>query len=68
MVLMGGVVARGSWNGTTTSILPKAVDERLRERFVRTPALVQGIVLAAAAVGVHLAAGAKAQPFIYGQF
>ena len=49
-------------------LLPKTVDAWLRDLFVRTPAFAQGIVLAAAAVGVHLAAGAKAQPFIYGQF
>jgi hypothetical protein len=40
----------------------------LRDRFVVTPSLVQGILLAAAAYGVHLAAGAKAEPFVYGQF
>jgi hypothetical protein len=42
--------------------------EWLRERFVKTPAVVQGIVLAAAACGIHLAAGAKTEPFVYGQF
>lgn len=54
--------------GLVAHQLPRAFDERLRDRFVRTPAVVQGIMLAAAAVAVHLAAGAKAQPFIYGQF
>ena len=54
--------------GLVAHQLPKAFDEWLRDRFVRTPAFVQGIVLAAAAVAVHLAAGAKAQPFIYVQF
>jgi hypothetical protein len=29
---------------------------------------VQGALLAAAAYGLHLAAGAKAEPFVYGQF
>jgi len=48
--------------------LPSGLVERVRERFVRTPALVQGVVLAAAAYGLHLAASAKAQPFVYGQF
>jgi alginate O-acetyltransferase complex protein AlgI len=48
--------------------LPSGWVERLRERFVRTPALVQGVVLAMAAYGLHLAASAKAQPFVYGQF
>jgi alginate O-acetyltransferase complex protein AlgI len=40
----------------------------VRERFVRAPILVQGALLAAAAFGLHLAAGAKAEPFVYGQF
>jgi hypothetical protein len=35
---------------------------------VRTPALVQGVVLAAVAMGLHLAAAAKPEPFVYGQF
>jgi D-alanyl-lipoteichoic acid acyltransferase DltB (MBOAT superfamily) len=39
-----------------------------RERFVRAPALVQGVLLAAVAFGLHVAAGAKAEPFVYGQF
>ena len=40
----------------------------VRERFVRTPVLVQGALLAAAAYGLHRAAGVKAEPFVYGQF
>jgi D-alanyl-lipoteichoic acid acyltransferase DltB (MBOAT superfamily) len=48
--------------------LPKRWVEAVRELFVRTPAPVQGIVLAAAAYGLHLAVGAKAEPFVYGQF
>jgi alginate O-acetyltransferase complex protein AlgI len=40
----------------------------VRERFVRAPAFVQGAILAAAALGLHLAAGVKAEPFVYGQF
>ena len=35
---------------------------------MRTPAPVQGLVLAAAAVALHLAAGVKPEPFVYGQF
>jgi hypothetical protein len=35
---------------------------------VRTPAYVQGIVLAGIAIGLHLAAAAKPEPFVYGQF
>jgi alginate O-acetyltransferase complex protein AlgI len=42
--------------------------DRVRERFVRTPALGQGVVLALVAYALHLAAGAKAEPFVYGQF
>jgi D-alanyl-lipoteichoic acid acyltransferase DltB (MBOAT superfamily) len=47
---------------------PRGWETRAREAFVRTPALVQGLVLAAAAIGLHLAAGAKPEPFVYGQF
>ncbi len=49
-------------------VSPAKWNERLRETFVRTPALVQGLVLAAAAVALHLVAGAKPEPFVYGQF
>jgi D-alanyl-lipoteichoic acid acyltransferase DltB (MBOAT superfamily) len=48
--------------------VPKAWEARLRETFVTTPALVQGLVLAAAAVGLHFAASATPEPFVYGQF
>jgi alginate O-acetyltransferase complex protein AlgI len=48
--------------------VPKRWVEDARELFVRTPAPVQGVVLAAAAYGLHLAAGAKVEPFVYGQF
>jgi D-alanyl-lipoteichoic acid acyltransferase DltB (MBOAT superfamily) len=47
---------------------PKRSVERVRELFVRTPAPVQGVVLAAVAYGLHLAAGAKVEPFVYGRF
>jgi hypothetical protein len=59
LVLAGGFVLH--W-------VPNAWAERARELFVRTPAAVQGLLLAAAAYGIHLAASAKAQPFVYGQF
>jgi cbb3-type cytochrome oxidase subunit 1 len=49
-------------------VAPRAWEARVREAFVRTPALVQGVVLAAAAVALHFAAGAKPAPFVYGQF
>jgi hypothetical protein len=48
--------------------LPPAWEARTREAFVRTPALVQGLVLAMAAMALHLAAAAKPEPFVYGQF
>ncbi len=48
--------------------VPKRWVEIARELFVRIPAPVQGVVLAMAAYGLHLAAGAKAEPFVYGQF
>ena len=48
--------------------LPRAWEARTREVFVRTPALVQGLVLAMAAMALHLAAAAKPEPFVYGQF
>ena len=75
-------VARGAW--TMGHITPRVVpaiavamglhfvprdwEARLRETFVRTPAVVQGLVLAAAALALHLAASAKPEPFVYGQF
>ncbi len=51
-----------------THVAPRGWELRVRERFVRTPALVQGLVLAALALGLHVAAGARAEPFVYGQF
>jgi len=49
--------------------LPRKWTDWVRENaFVRSPAVVQGIVLAAAAVGLHFAAQLKATPFVYGQF
>ena len=51
-----------------THALPTRWVTDLRERFVRTPAVAQGVVLAAVAYAIHLAAGARAEPFVYGQF
>ena len=48
--------------------VPRDWEGRVREWFVRTPAVVQGLVLATAAVVLHLVAGAKPEPFVYGQF
>jgi hypothetical protein len=80
--LMVGRIARGAWRMDHVSarivvvigaaallhVVPRPWDARLRDAFVRTPALVQGLVLAAFAVGLHLAAGARVEPFVYGQF
>jgi alginate O-acetyltransferase complex protein AlgI len=75
-------IGRGSW--TLQHVAPKVVlvvatallvhwmprdwQARSREAFVRAPALLQGLVLAATAVMLHVAAGAKPEPFVYGQF
>ena len=48
--------------------IPRDVTQRLRDAFVRAPAAVQGIALAGVAFCLHLAAGSKAEPFVYGQF
>jgi D-alanyl-lipoteichoic acid acyltransferase DltB (MBOAT superfamily) len=48
--------------------VPKDWENRARDAFVGTPAVVQGFVLAAAAMAIHLAASAKPEPFVYGQF
>jgi hypothetical protein len=48
--------------------VPREWDTRLREAFVRCPAAVQGLALAVAAAALHLAAGSKPEPFVYGQF
>jgi len=54
--------------GMLMHAVPVGWDQRLRERFVRLPAPAMGVLLALAAYGLHLAAGAKAEPFVYGQF
>ncbi|MDB4994662.1 MAG: putative poly(beta-D-mannuronate) O-acetylase [Myxococcaceae bacterium] len=47
---------------------PRRLGDEARELFVRSPAWLQGCALAAAAYGLHFAAGTKAEPFVYGQF
>ncbi len=54
--------------GMVTHFVPRDCYLGLRERFVRTPAIAQGIVLALAAIAIHSVAAAKAEPFVYGQF
>jgi len=75
-------VARGNWamdHITSTAVFvlslaallvvtPGAWEGRLRGAFVRAPALLQGVVLAAMAMGLHWASGAGSEPFVYGQF
>jgi D-alanyl-lipoteichoic acid acyltransferase DltB (MBOAT superfamily) len=48
--------------------VPRPWEARAREAFARAPAVVQGLILAAAALGLHVAASAKPEPFVYGQF
>jgi D-alanyl-lipoteichoic acid acyltransferase DltB (MBOAT superfamily) len=54
--------------GLVLHFVPKKLDLRVRDLFVRAPIPVQGVLLAAAAVAVHVATGVKPEPFIYGQF
>jgi D-alanyl-lipoteichoic acid acyltransferase DltB (MBOAT superfamily) len=80
--LMVGRIAGGPWRmdhvgarvvtviaaAALLHLIPRSWDARVRDAFARTPALVQGLVLAAFAVGLHLAAGTRVEPFVYGQF
>jgi D-alanyl-lipoteichoic acid acyltransferase DltB (MBOAT superfamily) len=54
--------------GFVTHFIPDRLYARLRDGFVRSPALVQGVALAGCAYALHFAAAAKVEPFIYGQF
>jgi len=54
--------------GFVTHFIPRGIYRRIEGTFVRSPALLQGIALAVCAYVLHFAAGAKAEPFIYGQF
>lgn len=54
--------------GFVTHFVPRRVFEGAMDAFRKSPAIVQGVVLAAVAYGLHLAAGAKSEPFVYGQF
>jgi D-alanyl-lipoteichoic acid acyltransferase DltB (MBOAT superfamily) len=81
-VLVLQQLARGAWRVEHVSsrvafvvagalvlhVVPRDWQARARETFAKTPALVQGVVLAAVAIGLHLAASARPEPFIYGQF
>jgi alginate O-acetyltransferase complex protein AlgI len=47
---------------------PKTTMLKVRDAFVRAPAVVQGLALAGVALCLHAVAGTKAEPFVYGQF
>ncbi|MBX3234228.1 MAG: MBOAT family protein [Labilithrix sp.] len=52
----------------THFIGPSRAFSKLKDLFVRAPAVAQGVALAVCAWVLHFAAAAKAEPFIYGQF
>jgi D-alanyl-lipoteichoic acid acyltransferase DltB (MBOAT superfamily) len=54
--------------GFVTHYVPRGFFDRVRDRFTRSPAILQGVALALCAYVLHFAAGVKAEPFIYGQF
>jgi alginate O-acetyltransferase complex protein AlgI len=54
--------------GFVTHFLPRRLVEDVRGTFIASPAVVQGVALAICAYVLHFASGAKAEPFIYGQF
>jgi alginate O-acetyltransferase complex protein AlgI len=60
---IGAVMALGA----VTHWVPDGWLDRLKDLFARTPAVVQGVLLAIAALALNAAASTRA-PFIYGQF
>jgi alginate O-acetyltransferase complex protein AlgI len=48
--------------------VPKTTILKVRDAFTSAPTIVQGVALAGIALGLHAVAGAKAEPFVYGQF
>ena len=54
--------------GFVTHFMPRRLLDRARDGFIASPAVVQGVALAVCAYVLHFASGAKAEPFIYGQF
>ncbi len=54
--------------GFVLHLVPRSFIARAKEQWTRSPAFVQGAILAAFAYGLHRVAGAKAEPFVYGQF
>jgi D-alanyl-lipoteichoic acid acyltransferase DltB (MBOAT superfamily) len=75
-------IARGSWAlehiapkvfavlalALVLHLVPARRELLARSAFVRSTPVVQGLVLAFAAILLHWAAGAKPEPFVYGQF
>jgi alginate O-acetyltransferase complex protein AlgI len=47
---------------------PKMLDEKIQSLFQRAPAPVQGALLAATMLAIHLGRGSRSLGFIYGQF
>jgi D-alanyl-lipoteichoic acid acyltransferase DltB (MBOAT superfamily) len=54
--------------GFLTHFMPRTWFFRIRNTFVESPAVVQGVALAVFAYVLHFASGVKVEPFIYGQF
>jgi D-alanyl-lipoteichoic acid acyltransferase DltB (MBOAT superfamily) len=54
--------------GLVTHFIPDGWYGKVRDLFVKSPAVAQGVALAVCAWVLHFAAAAKAEPFIYGQF
>ncbi len=48
--------------------LPKGLVLRLRDRFIRAPAVAQAVMLFGVALVLRLASSSEAVPFVYGQF
>jgi alginate O-acetyltransferase complex protein AlgI len=75
-------LARGSWTmdhlapkvalvlavAAVLHLCPRRAETAVRDAFVRASPVARGVVLAAAAMLLHLAASAKPEPFVYGQF
>jgi hypothetical protein len=54
--------------GAALHLVPRNTEMAARDAFARTTPVLQGLVLAAVAIVLHLVAAAKAEPFVYGQF
>ena len=54
--------------GFALHLTPRSFIARAKAEWTRSPAVLQGALLALFAYGLHRIAGAKAEPFVYGQF